>query len=172
LGVVDEARQRALARHLGEQAERGERDQEAVGRRTRGEPERHAQRGLLRLVERVQPVEHRRAQLVQPRERELHLGLDSRDARDPEAGGLLGAVLQQGGLADARLAVQHEHAAVAAADALQQLVEEPPLGGSAQQHRRAASGHDPGNLDDPGQRPWIPWCEGGAGAATVAPHQP
>ena len=47
-------------------------------------------------------VQQRRAQLVQPGVRQLHLRLDARDLRDPESGGPLGGVAQQRGLADTR----------------------------------------------------------------------
>ena len=50
--------------------------------------QRDAQRVPLRLRERVEPVEHRRAQLMQAGERQLHLGLDARDLRDAEPGRL------------------------------------------------------------------------------------
>ena len=64
-----------------------ERDQEAVGRVPGREPERDAQSALLGLRKRVEPAEQRRAELMQPGERQLHLGLDPGDLRDPESGG-------------------------------------------------------------------------------------
>ena len=39
-------------------------------------------------------IQHRRQQLMQPRERKLHLGLDPGGARDTQARGLLDDVLQ------------------------------------------------------------------------------
>ena len=94
LDVVDEAQQRSLRGDLGQQVQRGQSDQEAVGGRAGRQSQRHAERGLLGLRQRSQPVEHRRAELVQPRERQLHLGLDAGDARDAEPGCLAGAVVQ------------------------------------------------------------------------------
>ena len=64
------------------------RDQEAVGGIAGREAERDAQGALLGLGKRVEPLEHRRAELMQPGERQLHLGLDARDLRDPKAGRL------------------------------------------------------------------------------------
>ena len=75
LRVIDEAQQRPLRRDLGQQAERGQADQEAVGSRTRRQAQRHTQGRLLRLRKSAQPAEHRRAQLMQSRERQFHLGL-------------------------------------------------------------------------------------------------
>ena len=102
LRVVDEAEQRPFLGDVGQQAQRGQRDQEAGG--VAGlEAEGHSQGDLLRLGQRVEPPEHRRAEPVQPGERQLHLGLDPRDLRDPEARGLAGAVAQERRLADAGL---------------------------------------------------------------------
>ena len=73
------------------------------GREGRPAPGRARPEGdLLGLGKRVQPVEHRRAQLVQPRVRQLHLRLDARDLDDPEAGRPVAGVAQQRRLADAR----------------------------------------------------------------------
>jgi hypothetical protein len=141
LGVVDEAQQRPVAGDLGEQGERGQGDQEAVGSGTGCQAESDAQRSLLRLRKRADAVEHRRAQLVQPRERQLHLGLDPGDAREAEPRRLLSAMLQQRRLADSRLAADDEDGALTASDVLQQPVEKLTFAGSAQQHRRAARGH-------------------------------
>ena len=62
----------------------------------------------------AQPVQHQRAKLVQPGEGQLHLGWHTRRAhhlavfRNP-----YGQVVEQHGLAHARLAVQHQHPALA-----------------------------------------------------------
>ena len=141
LGVVDEAQQRPLRGHLGQQAERGQRDEEAVGRGAGRQAERDAQGGLLGLGKRVEPAEHRRAELMQPRERQLHLGLDPGDPRDAEARRLPRAVVQERRLADARLAAEDQHRALAAAHVLQQPVERLALAGSPQQDRGTARGH-------------------------------
>ena len=56
-----------------------------------------------------QTAQHRRAQRMQPGERELHLGLHPRYPGDPAP--LRGGrqIPQQGRLADARLAAQDQH---------------------------------------------------------------
>ncbi len=141
LGVVDEAQQGPLRRHLGQQAERGQRDEEAVRSSAGGQAQRHAESGLLGLWKRAEVPQHRRAELMQPREGQLHLGLDPGDPGDAEARGLTGAMVQERGLADARLAADDEHRALAAADVLQDPVERVTLAGSPQQHRRTARGH-------------------------------
>jgi hypothetical protein len=46
---------------------------------------------------------------MQPRERELHLGLDARRSRDARPRRLLADVLEQRRLADPRLAAQDQH---------------------------------------------------------------
>ena len=89
LEIVHDAQQRPRLGHAGDQPERGQRDEEAVGRLAGREPQRDPEGDLLRLGQRIQLVEHRRAQLVQSRVRQLHLGLDAGDLHDPEAGGLL-----------------------------------------------------------------------------------
>ena len=142
LGVIDEAQQRPLRGDLGQQAERGQGDQEAVGSSAGRQAQRDAQSGLLGLGKRAEPVEHRRAELMQPRERQLHLGLDAGDPRDAKAGRLPGAVVQERRLADARLAADDQHRALAAADVLQQPVERLTLAGAPQQERGTA-GHGP-----------------------------
>ena len=59
------------------------------------------------------PVEHRRAQVMQPGERQLHLRLHAGGPRDAAPAGPLGDVLQQRGLADPGLAAQYQHRALA-----------------------------------------------------------
>ena len=112
LGIVDEADQRAFRGDLGEQAEHGEADDEPVRSVSDLQPERDAQRLLLRLRQRIEVAEHRPAELVHRRERHLQLGLDADDLRDPTAGRLASAVLHQRGLADPRLAAHHQHRAL------------------------------------------------------------
>jgi hypothetical protein len=64
LRVVHGAEQRAFLGHRRQQAEDGEPDQEAVGGIGGFESQGHAQRDLLRLGERAEPIEHRRAELM------------------------------------------------------------------------------------------------------------
>ena len=60
---------------------------------------------------------------MQTRERELHLGLDARGAHDAEPGRPLVHVVQQRGLADARLTAQDQHAALTVPRLVQQLIQ-------------------------------------------------
>ena len=90
LRVVDAAEQRPLARDLGQQAERGQRDQEAVGRRAGRRPKATRSAARCGSGSASSRAEQRRAELMQARERQLHLGLDAGDLRDPEAGRLPG----------------------------------------------------------------------------------
>ena len=71
----------------------------------------------------VQPIQHRRAQLVQPGERQFHLRLDAGGAHHPAAGRVPGQVVEQRRLAHARLAVHHQGPALTGADRLHQPVE-------------------------------------------------
>ena len=63
----------------------------------------------LRTRQVLESVEHRRAELVEPRERELHLRLDACGARDVTTRGARFDVVEKCRLADARFAMQNEH---------------------------------------------------------------
>ena len=78
---------------------------------------------MLGLREALHEREERGTQLLHRRERELHLRLDPERPGDPKPAPGLDRVLEQGGLADARFAMHHQHAAAPAADAVQQPVE-------------------------------------------------
>ena len=78
---------------------------------------------MLGLRETLHELEERRTQLLNRRERELHLRLDPGRPGDPKLARRLDRVLEQRGLADARFAVHHQHAAAPAAHAVQQPVE-------------------------------------------------
>ena len=123
--VVDHADQRALPGHVAEQAEHGQPDQEPVRRRPGGQPERGPQGIALRHRDPVEVVRHRRAQLMEPGEGQGHLGLHARRARHPAPGGRgpRGQVVQQRGLAHARVTADHQGAAPAALDRLDEPVE-------------------------------------------------
>jgi len=119
--VIHDTEQRLLLGHLRHQAERGQRHHERVRIVASGKAERDAERPSLRLGERVQPVKHRGAQLVQPGERELHLGLDASGAHYPEAGCLPDELPEQCRLPDTRFAAHNDDAASAIPDTVQQL---------------------------------------------------
>ena len=73
--VVDQADQRPFLGHLRQQAQHGQPDQEPVRRRPGGLAERGPQRVALRYRQLPGAVQHRRAQLMQAREGQLHLRL-------------------------------------------------------------------------------------------------
>ncbi len=111
LRVVHEAEQRLLGRRVGQQAENRETDQEPVRRWPRTQPERRGQSLALRTGKPLDAPEERGAQLVQPGERKLHLGLDACPANDAVVASTLREMVQEGGLADTGLAPQHQDGA-------------------------------------------------------------
>ena len=113
LRVVDQADQRPLLGDIGQQAQYRQSDQEPIRRAAVAQPECRAQRVALRAGQVIQMVQHRRAQLVQPGERQLHLRLHARRPRDPGIRRALRQELQQRRLADPRLAPHHQHSAAA-----------------------------------------------------------
>ena len=121
--VIHQADQRLLPGRLRQQAEHGQAHQEPVRRRSRAEAERGPQRLPLRLGQAIQPVQHRRAQLMQAGEGQLHLRLDAQRAHHPAARRLPGQVVQQRGLAHARLAADHQHPALTGPDGLDEPAE-------------------------------------------------
>ena len=141
LEIVHDAQQRPLLSHGRHQAERRQRDQEAVRRVTGHEPQGHPQGNLLRLRQPIQSVEHRRAQLVQSRVGQLHLRLDARDLGEPAAGGLLNDIAQQRRLADTRFATDDEHGTVPPAHILEQPVQQRALARSALEFRQTLASH-------------------------------
>src|SRR6185369_5331091 len=63
--VVHHAEERLLLRHVGQQAQYGKPDEEAIRGTARGEPERRPKRLALRWRQAVETVEHRGQQLMQ-----------------------------------------------------------------------------------------------------------
>ena len=78
LRVVDDADQRLLLGDLGQQRQRGEPDQEPVGRRAGAPAEHGRERVALRGGEPVEVIEHRGAELVEAAVGQLDLRLDAR----------------------------------------------------------------------------------------------
>jgi hypothetical protein len=136
LGVIDQADQGPGDGIGRQQAQHGQADEEPIGRGLRRQSERHLQRMLLRDRQVGQAAQHRLAELVQRRERQLHLRFHAFDLRHPAASGLAGAVAQQRGLADPGLAPDDEHRAPAAADTVQQPVESLALAGTSPEGRQ------------------------------------
>ena len=73
LGVVDHAQQRPFLRDLRQQRQDRQCDQEPVRRVPFAQPERDAERVVLRSRKPLEAVQQRCAQLVQAGERQLHL---------------------------------------------------------------------------------------------------
>ena len=68
-------------------------------------------------------IEKGSAELMQAGEGELHLSLDAGESDDPEVRRLIRDVLEQRGLADARLTVHHQRPTPAIPYGVQQTVE-------------------------------------------------
>ena len=112
LRVVDHAQQRLLLGSFGEEAENREPDKKRARRLPGAEPEGDAERVTLRIRETLAELEDRRTELLQRRVVELHLPLDARSPNDAKVLARLDRVLEQRGLADARVSVHHEDGAV------------------------------------------------------------
>ena len=123
------ADQRELSGHLRQQAQHAQPDQEPVRRRPRGQAERGPQCLALWHRNLVSVTQHRRAQLMKPGERQLHLRLHAHRARHPapRIRRLPGQVLQQHGLPHARITAHHQHPALAVPDGLNQPVKHAAL---------------------------------------------
>ena len=106
---------RSLGR-LGEQAEHGEADQERSGAGPALRPKTIRERVALRCRQPLEPVEQRRAQLMQAGERQLHLGLHPAARATVRSGRGRDEVLEQRRLADPGLAAQDQRAALAPAE--------------------------------------------------------
>ena len=137
LHIVDQAHQSLRLGRLGQEAQHRQGDEEVIRSRSSLQPEGDAQRILLRAGQPVQPAEHGRAQLMQARERKLHLRLDARRAHDAAPRRALRQVLQQCRLAEAGFASQDQYAAVARLDADEQPVQRLALAAPATQRRSA-----------------------------------
>ena len=132
--VVGEDDDETLLRERRQQAERRRAHQVGLGGAGGRQPERGLERGALRPGQAPELAEHGPQQLVEAAEGDLDLGLDA--ARAQHRGALRhgGGVVQQGGLADARLAAQHEHPARAVAGLRHEPLDAPALRRAPQQH--------------------------------------
>ena len=84
----------------------------------------------------VEEIEHRRAQLVQSGEGQLHLRLDAGGAHDPTARRARRHVVQQRGLADAGFAMDDERSALTGSKGLDELFEHAAFGAASDQFHR------------------------------------
>ena len=121
--VIHQADQRLLLGHVGEQGQGREGDEEPIRRRPGADAERGLQRIALRHREALEAIQHRREQLMQPGEGELHLRLDAGGTHHAAARRLLDHVFQQRRLAHARLAAHDQRPALARANRFDQPVE-------------------------------------------------
>jgi hypothetical protein len=125
LRVIHRADEGPLLRHVGQQAQRRQSDEKAVRGLAGAQPERRRQRIALRSRQAIETIEHGRAELMQARERELHLGLHSGGSRDATPRRTLDEIREQCGLADPRLATDDQHRALPGAhgrhEAIQRL---------------------------------------------------
>ena len=153
LRVVDDAHERLLLGGVGQQAQDRQPDEEAIRRRSVAQAERRAQRVALRARQMPETAEHRCAQRMQAGERELHLGLDARRPGDPASRRGHRQVLQQGGLADARLAAKHQHPALARSHSGDEPIQLITLTPTTEQARRReiGDGHTRDALSRPAQ---------------------
>ena len=139
--VVDQADQRSFPGHLREQAQHGQPDQEPVRRRPGGQAERDPQRILLRHRQVPGAAQHRRAQLMQAREGQLHLRLHARRARHPAPARLPGHIVQQHRLAHARVAAHHQRPALATPDRIDEPAQRVAFAAPVRQPGHASPGH-------------------------------
>jgi hypothetical protein len=137
--VIHQAHQRPGRSHLRQQAQDGQADQEPVRHRPRTQAERSPQRITLRHRHTPQPIQHRRAQLMQPGERQLHLRLDPRGGRHPATRRPPGQVIQQRRLARTRLATHHQRPALTRPHSPQEPVQHLTFVAAAQQLQDASS---------------------------------
>ncbi len=116
LDVVDNAEQRGPRGGAIQDRKRGQADCEPIGcLRGIAGPERRVHGVALALRQLVDDVGERQQQPVEPGIRELHLGLDPIEASDGEFGLGRDRVGQEGGLAHARLAPDHQRVAATSA---------------------------------------------------------
>ena len=139
LRVVDDADERLLLGDLGEQRQRGEPNQESVGRRAGAPTEHGCERVALGGGQAVEVIQHRRAELVDAAVGELHLRLDANGRRDVPARDTLGYVVQQRALARAGFAAKDDNSAPTGERVGQDPVKCLALGTTSEKPHRAAS---------------------------------
>jgi hypothetical protein len=134
LRIVDQAQQRLLRGHLRQQAQHSQANQETIRCAGRTQAERDAESVALRPGQGAAAVQHPAAELVQRREGQLHLRLDTLSACHEEVRCRVGCVAEQRGLADASLTADDQRPAAAGPYLRQQLVEGHALPGAGAKH--------------------------------------
>ena len=133
--------QRLIFRHLRQQSQYGQANQEPIGSIPAPQAESTPQRIRLRAGQPGQALQERSAELLQTCERELYLRFDARRPRDLAPGRTVTQIVQQGGLADARLSAQHQDPALACPHALYQPTQRFAFAVPTTQLRRGTSAH-------------------------------
>jgi hypothetical protein len=122
LPVINQADQWLGFGNLREESEDSKPDQETIGRGPWPKSERRGERLALRTWQTLEMIEERRAELVEPGERQFHLGLHAGRAHDTTSGRLPEDVVEQGCLANTGVASHHHGRAGAAARVCQQAI--------------------------------------------------
>jgi len=135
LRVIDHADKWSLLGHIGQQAQYRQPHQEPVRRAASAQPRRRAQRVALRAGKVIQVIQHGPAQLMQPREGQLHLRLHAGRPGDPAVRRTPHHELQQRRLARPRLTPQHQHRAPTGPRISHQPIKRPALTTAAPQSR-------------------------------------
>jgi len=125
--VVDEAQQRPLLRRLSQEAQDGQGNEKAVVATTRCQAKRSSEGIRLRLRHLLEVTQDRAQELVQGRERERRLRLDTVAGEHSHVGPSLASVLQQCRLPDPRLTADDENAASRLARALEEPADDRAL---------------------------------------------
>ena len=141
MSVLHRTEQRPLLRRGRQQAEHGEPNQETFRNVTGCDAQGDIQRVSLRLRQRLELVEQRRAQLMDTGERQLHLRLRGGDPRHPKARGTTSGIPEQRRLSDACLTPDDEDGAFTLAHACQEPIEQFALADPVEQPGRKGGGH-------------------------------
>jgi hypothetical protein len=149
--VVHQTQHRLTLGLVAQQAEDPCGHQEPVLPGGRRQSQRGTERRGLRDRQPVEVGQHGSQHAVEPRERELRLGLDAADAKQPQAGCLACRIRQQRGLAQPGVAAQDQRATPTVAGAIQQPVDRPPLLVPPVQHDPTLGA---GGIADAIQRSW------------------
>jgi hypothetical protein len=105
-----------LLGNLSQQSEHRQPHLEPVRCRAEAKTERDLDGLALRSREALERAKHRPEQLLQPGERELHIGLHARRPSDDASRRLFDELLEQGCLADPRLAADNHDSAASRPD--------------------------------------------------------
>jgi hypothetical protein len=142
LRVIDDTQQRTLLGRLREQAQHRQPDEKPIRDFTVAQPEHDLHGVPLRRRQRVKPVKKRPAQLMETGEGQLHVRLHAHRPHDGEVGCRRNQILQQRGLSDPSLALQHQRPALAPANRRDQVVQQRALGAPTPQGGMPARAKD------------------------------